>query len=85
MAQRDGVHLAGGHQAAEHFAHLAARRQRGQEQLDLFHAGGDHRLQIDGGKHRNGRDLRGGSAFGDGLLEAHGAAAATWRAGRARR
>ncbi len=60
--------LAGGDQAAQHFAHLASCGQRSQEELNLFHAGGDYRLKIDGGKHRNGRDLRRRGAFGDGLL-----------------
>ena len=69
VAQRDGVNLARGHQAAQHLAHLAAGGERGQEQLDLFHAGGDHRLQVDGGKHRDGRHLGGGGAFGNGFLE----------------
>jgi hypothetical protein len=62
------MHLAGGHQTAEHFANLAARSERSQEQLDLFHAGRDDSLQIDGGKHGNRRHLRGGGAFGNGFL-----------------
>ena len=70
VAQRDGVHLTGGHQPAKHFAHLAASGQRSQEQLDLFHAGGDDGLQVDGSEHRDRGDLRGGCAFGNGLLEA---------------
>jgi hypothetical protein len=69
VAHRDGVHLARGNQAAQHFAHLAARGQRREEQFDLFHAGGDHSLQIDGGEHRDRSDLRGGGAFGNGFLE----------------
>ena len=70
MAERDGVNLACGDQSAQNFAHLAARGERSKEHLDLFHAGGDHGLQVDGGKHGDRGDLRGGSAFGDGLLEA---------------
>ena len=70
VAQGDGVHLARGHQAAKHFAHLAARGQRSQEHLHLFHAGGNDGLQIDGSKHGDGGDLRSGCAFGNGLLEA---------------
>jgi hypothetical protein len=64
------MHLAGGHQAAKHFAYFAARGERRQEQLDVFHAGRDHGLQVDGGKHRDRRYLRGGCAFGNGFLEA---------------
>jgi hypothetical protein len=63
------VYLTGGHQAAEHFADLAARSERGQEELNLFHAGRDDGLQIDGRENRNGRDLRGRGAFGNCLLE----------------
>jgi hypothetical protein len=69
MTQRDGVHLAGGYQSAEHLANLAARGKRRQEKLDLFHAGRDYGLQIDGGKYRDRRHLRGGCAFGNGFLE----------------
>ncbi len=64
------MYLAGGYQAAKHLADLAAGGQWGQEQLNLFHARGDHGLQIDGGKHGDGRNLGGGGAFGNGLLEA---------------
>ena len=70
MSQRDGVDLARGDQAAQHFTHLAAGGERRQEQLDLFHAGGNHRLQVNRSKHRDGGHLRGGGAFGNGFLEA---------------
>jgi hypothetical protein len=45
------MYLARGYQTAQDFAHLAAGRERSQKHLDLFHAGGDNGLQIDGGKH----------------------------------
>jgi hypothetical protein len=41
------MHLAGGYQPAKYFANLAASGKRREEQLDLFHAGRDHSLQID--------------------------------------
>jgi hypothetical protein len=70
VAKRDGVHLTGGYQPAKHLANLAASGKRRQEQLDLFHAGRDNGLQIDGGKHRDRSYLRGGCAFCNGFLEA---------------
>jgi hypothetical protein len=45
------MNLARGYQTTKDFAHLAAGRERSQKHLDLFHAGGDDSLQIDGGKH----------------------------------
>jgi hypothetical protein len=60
--------LTRGDKATQYFAHLAPRGQRGEEELNLFHAGGDYGLEIDGGKHRNRRDLRRRGAFSDGLL-----------------
>jgi hypothetical protein len=45
------MYLARGDQSAENFAHLAAGRERSQKHLNLFHAGGDNCLQVDGGKH----------------------------------
>jgi len=70
MPQRDGVDLAGGDQAAQHFTHLAAGGERRQVELDLFHTGGDHCLQVNRGKHRDGGHLRSGGAFCNGFLEA---------------
>ncbi len=70
MAHVGGVYLASGGQSAHNFANLAARCERGEEEFHIFHAGGDDSLQVDGGEDADGRDLRGGRAFGDGLLEA---------------
>ncbi len=64
------MNLPGRYQAAKHFPHFAAGSERGQEEFDFFHAGGDDGLQIDRRKYRNCRDLRGGSTFCDGLLKA---------------
>ena len=64
------MHLPGSHQSAKHFAHFAAGGQRSQEHLNLFHAGGDDCLQIDGSEHGDRGDLRGGGTLGNGLLEA---------------
>jgi hypothetical protein len=69
MTHRKGVDLARGHQTTQHLAHLAAGGERGQEQLDIFHAGGNHRLQVNRGQHGDGRNLGGGGAFGNGFLE----------------
>jgi len=63
------MNLTSGYQAAQNFANLAARRQWGKEQLNLFHAGRNHCLQVDRGQYRDGRDLRCGGAFRNGLLE----------------
>jgi hypothetical protein len=70
MAQRDGVYLTGCNQSAQHFTHLAAGSKRREEELYIFHGGGDDGLQIDGSENRDGGDLRGGCALGNGLLEA---------------
>jgi hypothetical protein len=51
MAQRDGVYLACRDKAADDFPYLAAGSEGGQEELNIFHAGGNHGLQIDGGKY----------------------------------
>ena len=51
MAEREGVHLPGRHESTNDFAYFAAGRERGEEQLHIFHAGGDDRLQVDGGKY----------------------------------
>jgi hypothetical protein len=51
MAQGNGMYLTRSDQAAKDFTHLAAGSKRGQEQLNLFHAGGDNRLQVDRSKH----------------------------------
>jgi hypothetical protein len=63
------VDLARGYQAAQYLAYLAAGGERGQEQLHIFHAGGNHRLQVNGGKYGDGSHLGGGGAFSYGLLE----------------
>lgn len=70
MAKRYGMHLPGGDETAEDFAYLAARCERGQEQLDVFHAGSDYGLQVNGREDRDGRDLRSGCSLGNGFLEA---------------
>jgi len=70
VSEGDGVDLPGCDQAANDFAYLAARGERGEEQLHVFHAGSDGGLQVDGGKYRNSRYLRGGSSLGDSALEA---------------
>jgi hypothetical protein len=51
VAKRDGVNLPRGKQTTEHFAYLAARGKRGQEQLNVFHSGCNNGLQVDGGEH----------------------------------
>ena len=68
-----------GHQTAQHFAHFAASGKRSQEQLNLFHAGRNHSLQIDRSKHRDRRHLRGGCALSNCLLVAMTQAAAIWQ------
>jgi hypothetical protein len=45
------MHLASGYESAKYLANFAASGKRRQEKLDLFHAGRDNGLQIDGGKH----------------------------------
>jgi hypothetical protein len=62
------MHLASGYESAKYLANFAASGKRRQEKLDLFHAGRDNGLQIDGGKHRDRRHLRSGCAFGNGFL-----------------
>jgi hypothetical protein len=44
MANGDGVDLPRRHQPTQHFTHLAASRQWGQEQLNLFHTRRNHGL-----------------------------------------
>jgi hypothetical protein len=68
MAHCDGVDLARRHQTAQHLAHLAASGQRSQEQLNLFHTGGNHGLQIDRSQDRDGCYLRRRRTLGNGLL-----------------
>ena len=58
LAAKQKEHLPRSNQSAQHFAHLAACRQRGKEQFYLFHAGSDYGLQINGSQHRNRGDLR---------------------------
>jgi hypothetical protein len=62
------MHLTRGNQATQNLAHLAAGGKRGQEQLDIFHTGGDHGLQVDGCQHGYSRDLRGGGTLGNSFL-----------------
>ena len=70
MAERNGVDLASGDQAAQNFTDLAACCERGQEHLHFFHACGDDCLQVDRSKHGDGGDLRSGRALSNRLLEA---------------
>jgi hypothetical protein len=51
MSKRDSVHLPGSHQPANDFAYFAASRQGSEEKLHIFHARGNYRLQVDGGKY----------------------------------
>jgi hypothetical protein len=47
MANGNGVDLPRCHKPTQHFAHLAASRQGGQEQLNLLHARRNHGLKVD--------------------------------------
>jgi hypothetical protein len=62
------MHLTRCNQATQNLAHLAAGGKRGQEQLDIFHTGGNYGLQVDGGQHGDGRHLGGGGPLGNGFL-----------------
>jgi hypothetical protein len=61
------INLARGGQTAQNLANLAAAGQGAQEDLDLFAGCGNHRRQIDGGKHGYCRNLRGAGSLLHGL------------------
>jgi hypothetical protein len=70
MAHGNRVDLPRRHQPAQYFAHLAARRQGSQEQLNLFHARRNHGLQIDRSQYGDRRHLRRRRSLGNRLLVA---------------
>src|SRR6185437_157621 len=70
LSKLDGVHLARRKQTSQDFAHLAARGQRREKELYFFHAGGDDGLEINGGEHRDRRNLRSGCTLSDSFLKA---------------
>jgi len=45
------MNLAGCDQPADNFADLAASRQSGEEELDIFHGCGNYGLQVNGSKY----------------------------------
>jgi hypothetical protein len=62
-----GINLARRSQSAQNLANFAAAGQRAQEYLNLFTGRGNHGGQVDGGKHRDCRNLRGAGTLLHGL------------------